>query len=120
MNGHAVKAPRIHYAKKELNIIFEENILLPIIENNNLADALANLFFYYFIFDLQYPKNFVQCLGFFHDFIFKHERIQHPKRNDTFIKIRDCITIQFHVISSKNFFHYFSRLLIKIKVILKY
>ena len=65
MNGHAVKAPRIHYAKKELNIIFEENILLPLIENNNLADALANLFFYYFIFDLQYPKNFVQCLNVF-------------------------------------------------------
>ena len=53
LNGHAVKATRIHYAKKELNIIFEENILLPIIENNNLTDALANLFFYYFIFDLQ-------------------------------------------------------------------
>ena len=93
LNGHAVKAPRIHYAKKELNVIFEENVLLPLIENNNLADALANLFFYYFIFDLQYPKNFVQCLGFFHDFIFKHEEIPYIKRTDTFMKIRDCITI---------------------------
>ena len=86
-----MKAPRIHYVKNELNIIFEENKLSPIINNNNVADGLANLFNYYFIFNLQYPRNFVQCLRFFHNFVFNFEEVKNLKKTEEFLKIQNII-----------------------------
>ena len=86
-----MKAPRIHYVKNELNIIFEENKLSLIINVNNVAYGLANLFYYYFIFDFQYPRNFVQCLGFFHNFVFNFEEVKNLKKTEEFLKIQNII-----------------------------
>ena len=55
-----------------------------------LSDAMAYLFFYYFIFDFNYPGRFKQCLGFFYSFIFKFEQVDCVKNKDI-LEIQDEI-----------------------------
>ena len=57
---------------------------------NNLGEAIANLFFYYFVFNLAYPTRFKQCLGFFHTLIFSFEEIK-IKKSEKFKKIQEYI-----------------------------
>ena len=71
-------------------MIFDDEILLEILPISNLADAIANLFFYFFVFNFEYPGRFKQCLGFFHSFIFKFEKIE-IKKNDTFLELETQI-----------------------------
>ena len=76
-----------------MSIVYKNRLLI-----ENLDDfpmALAFLYAFYFIFDVSYPKVFMQVLGFFYELCFQFEEISF-KKSENFNLLADVLKARSH------------------------
>ncbi len=91
INKNAIEALRIVVQTKKIYLVFK-NIFLKKTYFENVANAMAWLFVYYFIYDIKYPICFLPILAFFHEKIFEFEEVEIFLKNNKYFQLSEKIS----------------------------